>query len=86
MSASCVHSQFIFVTQSPREISDLACWYQQTAIPYLKVKVEQLHLDPAILMYHDVISDSEIDAVKNVSMRLVCVDVCFKWQLFDSGL
>ncbi|XP_067663551.1 prolyl 4-hydroxylase subunit alpha-1-like [Haliotis asinina] len=57
--------------KSPKEVSDLVCWYQHTLIPYMKVKVEQLHLDPAILMYHDVISDSEIADVKNISMRLL---------------
>jgi len=44
-----------------------------TIIPYYKAKAEEMNLDPKIIVFHDVISDSEIDFLKqqgSISVRV----------------
>ncbi|XP_074653564.1 prolyl 4-hydroxylase subunit alpha-1-like [Tubulanus polymorphus] len=43
------------------------CFYQDTRIPYYKAKIERLSTDPEVLLYHDVISDEEIEQVQKLA-------------------
>ncbi|XP_033159780.1 prolyl 4-hydroxylase subunit alpha-1 isoform X1 [Drosophila mauritiana] len=49
----------------------LSCHYEQNTSEFLRIaplKVETLSLKPHIVLYHDVIYDSEISKVKNISL------------------
>ncbi|KAJ9592145.1 hypothetical protein L9F63_001261, partial [Diploptera punctata] len=58
--------------QMPASITaKLKCRYTDRGNPYLRlarVKEEEAYLDPLILIYHDVIYDSEIETIKKLSM------------------
>ena len=61
----------------PERVAELKCKYVTHDIPFLKMapfKVEEAHLDPYIVVYHDVIYDSEIEVVKKMSMPHVSCD------------
>ncbi|KAH8267877.1 hypothetical protein KR026_009916, partial [Drosophila bipectinata] len=48
---------------------NLVCRYNTTTTPFLKLaplKLEEVSLDPYIVLYHNVISDEEIDEMKGV--------------------
>ncbi|XP_052089383.1 prolyl 4-hydroxylase subunit alpha-1-like [Mytilus californianus] len=45
--------------KSPREYSKLYCYSSVTSIPYYNAKVEIANLQPKILVFHDVISETE---------------------------
>ncbi|XP_064598542.1 prolyl 4-hydroxylase subunit alpha-3-like [Liolophura sinensis] len=47
--------------KSPREMAKLYCNYQSTSIPIYWTKVEYSNIDPPVVLFHDVISQSEID-------------------------
>lgn len=47
--------------------TNLVCRYNSTTTPFLKLaplKLEELNLDPYIVLYHNVISDKEIEDIK----------------------
>ncbi|XP_058982692.1 uncharacterized protein LOC101899183 [Musca domestica] len=51
-------------------ISNLHCLYNRTAAPFLHLaplKMEILQLDPYMVLYHDMISDNEIEELKNMA-------------------
>ncbi len=55
---------------SMKRESELRCRYYEGHHPYLKIapyKEEEVHLDPRIVIYYDVLSDSEIETVKTLS-------------------
>lgn len=57
------------VTPSPKRLAHLKCRYLNKSA-FLKIaplKVEEMSLDPYIAVYHDVIYDSEIEVIKNIS-------------------
>ncbi|TMW47302.1 hypothetical protein DOY81_007612 [Sarcophaga bullata] len=61
------------LNQSPTEERDLRCSYKSDTHPFLilaPLKVEIMHNDPMLLIYHDVISDREIDTLKNLTTQL----------------
>lgn len=60
--------------KSVKELSRLRCRYVTNKSDFLKMapfKLEQLNLDPIILLYHDVLGDSEIALLKEQSIRSV---------------
>lgn len=60
-----------FIWQIPKQLSKLRCRYRRTRIPIYWSKEEILHYDPWIALYHDVISDREINIVLNNSITQV---------------
>ena len=60
----------------------MKCWYDNRKEPYfylMPIKVEMHADDPELYTFHDVISDEEIEAIKNLAKPLVIGD-----QLLDS--
>lgn len=58
------------ITISPQEQAKLKCRYVDRGIPFLKlarVKEEEAYLKPRIVIYHDVIYDSEIETIKKLA-------------------
>ncbi|XP_061176200.1 prolyl 4-hydroxylase subunit alpha-1-like [Saccostrea echinata] len=55
--------------KTPRELSKLHCSYRRTLIPIYWSKEEILHQDPRISLFHDVISEREIDMVLKSSVN-----------------
>lgn len=54
-----------------RKTDHLSCRYVNENSAYLKLapmKLEQLSLEPLVQLYHDVLYDSEIEAIKNISI------------------
>ena len=61
-----------FITEEQR--SELLCRYSTGQHPYLTigpVKEEEIYLDPRIVIFHDIVSDSELDTVKSLSAPLL---------------
>ncbi|XP_062583608.1 prolyl 4-hydroxylase subunit alpha-1-like [Saccostrea cucullata] len=54
--------------KSPKELSKLNCNHRRTLIPIYWSKEEIFHHDPRISLFHDVISDREIDMVLKSSV------------------
>lgn len=57
--------------QRKTQYSKLKCFYERKRTAFLAIaplKVEMLSLDPYIAIFHDVIYESEIKRVKNVSL------------------
>lgn len=52
---------FSFSGQSSKEMAKLYCNYRSTPIPIYWTKVEYSNIDPPVVLFHDVISQSEID-------------------------
>ena len=51
-------------------ISKLTCRYMHNNVPFLKIaplKLEQMSLDPYIVVYHDVMYDNEIEVIKKIA-------------------
>lgn len=51
-------------------ISKLTCRYTDNNVPFLKIaplKIEQIYHDPYIVVYHDVMYDSEIEVIKKMA-------------------
>ena len=52
----------------------MKCRYEDRGQPYLRlmpVKMEQFSAEPALYSFHDIISDAEIEAVKQLAIPLV---------------
>ena len=61
------------LNQSPAEERDFRCSYKSDTHPFLilaPLKVEVMNEDPLLLVYHDVISDSEIETLKKLTTQL----------------
>lgn len=57
-----------------KQLAPLRCRYVYDNTPFLKIaplKLEEASLDPYIVVYHDVVYDSEIEFVKAMSMPRV---------------
>lgn len=55
---------------TPAELSKLSCKYVTNNSPFLKIaplKLEEAHLKPYIVIYHDVIYDNEIELIKTMA-------------------
>lgn len=62
------------VPLSPQIQKDLKCRYVDRGIPFLRIapfKEEEAYLDPRIVIYHDVITDAEIDTIKRLAQPRV---------------
>lgn len=58
------------IKRRPSELSQLKCKYVTNKSPFLKIaplKLEEAHLKPYIVIYHDVIYDSEIEVLKQMA-------------------
>lgn len=58
------------VQRDPKLIAQLKCRYVSTNSPFLKIaplKLEEINLKPYIVVYHDVIYDSEIEEIKQMA-------------------
>lgn len=57
------------VHQTAKKLAALRCRYLFNVSPYNKInplKFEEVHLDPDIFIYHDVIYDREIETMKSL--------------------
>lgn len=55
-------------------LAQLKCWYDARRQPYLvlmPIKIEQSSIDPAIYIFHDVLSDDEIETIKELAKPMV---------------
>lgn len=58
------------VKPAPIQLAPLRCRYVTNNVPFLKLaplKLEEAHLAPYIVIYHDVLSDDEISTIQNMS-------------------
>lgn len=56
--------------QTPKQLAKLSCRYVTNSSPFLKIgplKLEEANLVPYIVLYHEVISDKEIEVVKEMA-------------------
>lgn len=68
-----------------KQTSQLRCMYVDNNIPFLKIapfKVEEAHLKPRLVIYHQIISDEEIETIKKMATPRVShglyFDILFK--------
>lgn len=62
------------ISPSPKQLASLRCRYVTNKLAFLKIapfKLEEISLDPYIILYHDVMYDKEIDVIKNISQPQV---------------
>ncbi|KAH8247641.1 hypothetical protein KR038_007567 [Drosophila bunnanda] len=55
---------------SPTELRPLRCRYVTNNVPFLRIgpmKLEEAHMDPYIVIYHDAMYDSEIELIKRMA-------------------
>ncbi|CAE1292356.1 P4HA [Acanthosepion pharaonis] len=55
-------------TQPIKDYHKLKCqyaWYGNPYLFYARVKEEEMHLDPWLVIYHDIVTDKEIDFIKD---------------------
>jgi len=55
---------------SPSDLRSLRCRYVTNRVPFLRLgplKLEEVHADPYIVIYHDAMYDSEIDLIKRMA-------------------
>ena len=60
--------------KSQKVVSKLKCWYDDRNQAYFRlmpIQVEQQSFDPVIYTFHNVLSDKEIDALKELAKPLV---------------
>lgn len=58
--------------------SQLRCYYVTNNVPYLllqPVKAEDAYPNPRIVIYHDVLSDNEIETIKRLAQPRVRIDL-----------
>lgn len=58
------------IGQTSRQLAQLKCKYVTNKSPFLKIaplKLEEAHLKPYIVIYHDVMYDAEIELVKKLA-------------------
>lgn len=70
-------------------ISELKCFYTTNSIPFLFIapfKVEEAYKQPHILIYHNIITDTEIETLKKLSQPRVSITLFviyeFVWEGF----
>lgn len=62
--------------KSDAVLAQFKCWYDSRRQPYLTlmpIKVEQLSIEPAIYTFHDILSDEEIEKIKEIGRPLVSI-------------
>lgn len=63
------------ITPPPKQLASLRCRYVTNKAAFLTIapfKLEEVALEPYIVVYHDVIYDKEIEIVKSLSEPRVC--------------
>ncbi|XP_036361776.1 prolyl 4-hydroxylase subunit alpha-3-like isoform X3 [Octopus sinensis] len=53
----------------PQISNNVVCSFHERLVPYLNFKREILHYDPLVVLYHDVVTDSEMSSIKNTTIR-----------------
>lgn len=64
------------IKPTPSDTAELFCKYESAKTPFIKIaplKYEEISIDPYIIVYHDVIYDSEIRKIKSLSRPIVSV-------------
>ena len=64
-----------FMFQPLHLVAKMQCHLDNRGDPFFylqPVKVEQLHYHPVILMFHDVVSETEMKTVRRVAAPMVC--------------
>lgn len=64
------------VTKTPRQLAQLKCKYVTNKSAFLKIaplKLEEANLQPYIVLYHDVMYDSEIEVLKQMAKPRVMI-------------
>jgi prolyl 4-hydroxylase len=62
-----------------KDAHKLKCRYVHNNHPLLllqPVKEEEMHLDPLLVLYHDMLSDQEISDIKMLATPRVCTPTC----------
>lgn len=62
------------IKSTPKENAPLRCRYQSHKTPFLKIaplKLEEISLEPLILLYHGVMSDKEIYVITEMAKKIV---------------
>uniref|UniRef100_A0A182K3U4 Prolyl 4-hydroxylase alpha subunit domain-containing protein n=1 Tax=Anopheles christyi TaxID=43041 RepID=A0A182K3U4_9DIPT len=60
--------------RSAEELSKLRCRYEHSRTPFLRIaplKLEEVNQDPVIVVYHEVITNKEIDTILNIAKPLL---------------
>lgn len=71
------------LTVPPAIVAQLKCRYVHRNVPYLRLmplKEEEAYLQPRIILYRDVMYDSEIDLIKKMAQPRV------NWSTFQTLL
>lgn len=66
------------IVQSQQELSKLKCKYVTNKSPFLKIgplKMEEAHLKPYIVIYHEVMHDNEIELAKQLAKPRVNIKI-----------
>jgi hypothetical protein len=59
-------------------LAELKCWYDtrhQFYFLLMPIKIEQHSFEPAIYTFHDVLSDEEIETIKELAKPLVTINL-----------
>lgn len=62
------------IKSTPKENAPLRCRYQSHKTPFLKIaplKLEEISLEPLIILYHGVMSDKEIHVIQEMAKKIV---------------
>jgi hypothetical protein len=57
--------------QSPARLKELSCWLERRGSEIAPWKVEEVYKDPQILLFHEVLHDSEIERLKELTKPMV---------------
>ncbi|XP_076037041.1 prolyl 4-hydroxylase subunit alpha-1-like [Oratosquilla oratoria] len=60
--------------QDDAYVKTLTCWYDDREVPYLRlmpVRVERQHHDPELLVFHQVLSEEEVEMIKTLAKPLL---------------
>jgi hypothetical protein len=64
-------------------LAELKCWYDtrhQFYFLLMPIKIEQHSFEPAIYTFHDVLSDEEIETIKELAKPLVTLNLKKKYR------
>lgn len=85
LEGNCMYQRALFealcsgeVQPTPLELAPLRCQYMHGKSMFLKIaplKLEEISLDPYIVLFHQVASDAEIDFIRNLSGPNVLFDL-----------
>lgn len=76
-----ISNLFFFSCQPIKDYHKLKCryaWYGNPYLFYARVKEEEMHLDPWLVIYHDIVTDKEIDFIKDYARPKVIIFLFMK--------